>query len=132
SIPRYLLLLVSAHGQWSDAVSDLPWLLLLPATAAALFFGCRRAGFVAAASMLVVYALLSLPLVDAHLALAGYLDLWIAALLALASLSLLQWRISGERRQLLTAGLFACSLPLVKQEGAVWLLLLAATALLLA
>ena len=132
SIPRYLLLLVSADGQWSNAVSDLPWLLLLPTIAMAIFAGCRRAGFGTAASMLVAYALLSLPLVDAHLALPGYLDLWIAALLALASLSLLRWRGSGDRRELLAGALFALSLPLVKQEGAVWLLLLAASTLLLA
>ena len=96
SIPRYLLLLLSAHGQWSNAVSDLPWLLLLPAIAMALFGGCRRAGLGALPPMLVAYALLSLPLVDAHLALAGYLDLWIAALLALAALCLLRWRLSRD------------------------------------
>lgn len=132
SIPRYLLLLVSAHGQWSNPVSDLPWLLLTPMLALALFAGCRRSGFTSPFSMIMAYALLSMPLVDAHIALAGYLDLWLAALLALAAISLLRWRIAGDRRQLLQGVLFAISLPLVKQEGAVWLLVLLASALLLA
>lgn len=132
SLPRYLMLLVSAAGGWSSAISHLPWLLLQPMVAISVYAGLRRGGGGAGLAMLATYALLSLPLVDAHLSLAGYLDLWMAALLALAALALWRWRLSGEHRQLLQCLLFTLALPLLKQEGAVWLLLMLATVVLLA
>ena len=131
SVPRYLMLLVSAAGGWSSSTSHLPWLLLQPMIGVSVFAGLRRIGCQTWLALLGAYALLSMPLVDAHLSLAGYLDLWIAALLALAALALWRWRQTGERRHLLTCLLFTAALPLLKQEGAVWLLLMLATLVLL-
>lgn len=71
-----------------------------------------------------VYALGSLPLFDAHVALGGYADLWIAALLSLGAHARLRWSSCGERRQLGLVLVAMALLPLIKLEGAVWSLML--------
>jgi hypothetical protein len=75
-------------------------------------------------SVIAVYALGSLPLINVHVALAGYADLWIATLLAFACLAWIRGLESGQRGQFVLAGLFAVMLPLVKLEGGIWLVIL--------
>ena len=75
-------------------------------------------------------ASISLPLLDAHAALAGYADLWVAVTLGLASLAWTRWLLWRERGQwLLGVGLALC-LPAIKLEGAVWLLMFSAVVVL--
>lgn len=81
-------------------------------------------------TMLLVYGLMSLPLLDAHAALAGYADLWLAAAFGMAILCWLRWIRQRNAGQLLLAAAFALSLPLIKLEGAVWLLILSTVMLL--
>jgi hypothetical protein len=70
----------------------------------------------------LVYALVSLPLIDAHVALAGYADLWVAITLGLALLAWTRWLLFRERGQWIFALAIAFCLPMLKLEGTVWLL----------
>src|SRR5262249_54516916 len=78
-------------------------------------------------AIVFVYALGSLPLIDTHVALAGYADLWVATLFGFAVLAWLRWLERREREQLALALVCAATLPLLKHEGMVWALSLAAT-----
>jgi len=88
------------------------------------FYGQARLwGASALTALVFTWLLLSLPLLDTHVALAGYADLWLAAVFGLAAIAFFpmgaEWRppaggVGGAAR-------LAC--PLIKLEGAVWLLL---------
>lgn len=120
-VSRLAAWLASAAGGWSSAAVHAAWPALGLALAAALYGHLRRAGVTALAAMVAAFACVSLPLLDAHLALAGYADLWLSAAVAMAVLHGVHWRRTGARADLLLALLFALALPLVKLEGAVWL-----------
>jgi hypothetical protein len=113
-----------AWGGWSAGAANLPWLLCALALALGLYGQARQAGVGALAATVGVYLLLTLPLLNAHIALAGYADLWLAATFGLAAMALLQWLAGGGRWQLVLAVVLALACPLIKLEGAVWAALL--------
>ena len=112
-------------GNWNEPLVNLPWFGLW----LALLLGCygqwRQLGVRRAVAAAGTYALGSLPLLEVHVALAGYADLWLAAALVIAALAWLQARASGRWGDWILAGLGAVALPLLKFEGTVWLLCLA-------
>jgi hypothetical protein len=113
----------SAAGGWIEPLVNLPWLALWVGMLLAHYGQWRALGVKAMPAMVFVYLLGSLPLLITHVALAGYADLWIATLFGLAVLAWLRWLKQRDRNQLALALLCALSLPLLKLEGAVWLLL---------
>lgn len=115
----------SGAGGWNEPLVDLAWCGALAALALAVYGHARGLGLRAGWAMALVYALVSLPLVDTHVALAGYADLWIAVTLGLAALAWLRWQRLRQRGQWLLALALALCLPAIKLEGAVWLLVLA-------
>ncbi|HET9033919.1 MAG TPA: hypothetical protein VFN25_13575 [Dokdonella sp.] len=120
----------SAAGGWNEPLINAVWTGVLGAIGLASYGHWRALGIRPGLSMLLVYGLLSLPLLDAHAALAGYADLWLAAAFGMAVLCWLRWVRQRNPGQLVLALLFAVCLPLIKLEGAVWLMLFAAVALL--
>jgi hypothetical protein len=114
-----------AAGGWIEPLVNLPWFALWIGLLLAHYGQWRALGIARNAALAGTYALGSLPLLDVHVALAGYADLWVAALLGFAVLAWLRWRLRGERAQLLIALGCALLLPLLKLEGAVWLSLFA-------
>ena len=118
----------SAAGGWVEPLVNLPWLALWVGMLLAHFGQWRALGLSASRALVAVYALGSLPLLTVHVALAGYADLWMAALFGLAVLAWLRWRRDGDSGQLVLALACAAVLPWLKLEGAVWLLLLAGVA----
>lgn len=128
TLPRLAVWVASANGRWDAAVVHLWWPTLWLALAALCHGGLRRLTDVPWIAMAGTWALLSLPLVDAHLALAGYADLWVAALATLAALALMRWRRESDWRMAALAGLAAAALPAIKLEGAVWMLCIFAAA----
>jgi len=114
----------SAAGGWIEPLVNLPWFALWLGLLAAHYGQWRALGLTRAQAMVFVYILGSLPLLAVHVALAGYADLWIAALFGMAVLSWLRWIEQRNRGQLALAALCALSLPLIKLEGVIWLLLL--------
>lgn len=121
---RLQLLLAAAVGEWNEPLLLLPWPVLLIALVLAFAGFCRRLGCSPIASLCGCYALASLPLVNAQVALAGYLDLWIGAALMLAAATWLLWRRERRPVLLVLALALASSMVLLKLEGMVWLALL--------
>src|SRR4029078_3213351 len=111
----------SALGGWNEPLVDLAWCGALSAFALAAYGYWRVAALSPWISLGLVYALVSLPLIDGHVALAGYADLWVAITLGLAVLAWARWLILRERRQWVLGVALARCLPAMKLEGTVWL-----------
>ena len=116
----------SGAGGWNEPLVDLAWSGALLAFALAAYGYWRGAGLHPLTALALVYALVSLPLIDAHVALAGYADLWVAVTLGLATLAWSRWLMTRERGQWLLGVGFALCLPALKLDGAIWLLVFAA------
>jgi len=113
----------SAVGGWNEPLINAVWLGVLVAIGLGSYGNWRVLGVAPLWAMILAYGLLSLPLIDAHVALAGYADLWLAATFGLAVLSWLRWLRWKEHGQLLLAVALAFCMPFIKLEGAVWLLI---------
>jgi hypothetical protein len=120
----------SAAGEWNEPLLLLPWFALAAGFLGAFYAQCRDLAINAPLAMATVFAFASLPLVDAHVALAGYADLWIAVVLGLAVALWLNWRTRRDPGLFVLMAALAACLPLLKREGAIWLAGLAGLVLL--
>jgi len=111
-------------GRWDDVLVNLPWWLTGVALALAIY------GFLAQRSLCPLWALVgawlvvSLPILDVHIALAGYADLPMAAYLTLAVLAGWRWTEQRQRGDAALALLFGVACVLVKNPGKVWVLVM--------
>jgi hypothetical protein len=117
----------SAAGGWIEQLVNLPWFALWVGLLLGHYGQWRALGVARRPALAGMYALGSLPLINVHVALAGYADLWVATVFGFAVLAWLRWLQTRSPLHLVVAAIWALSLPLLKLEGAVWLLLLAAT-----
>jgi hypothetical protein len=88
-----LLMVWSANaiGRWQEGAVAFPWWMLGVSLALAFYGHLRQSGSGIAYALVVTYVLVSLPLVDVHIALSGAPE-WIAAVgVALAGCALLRW-----------------------------------------
>ena len=108
-------------GHWDDSLMNLPSLFLALALAIGLYGQMRYAGRGALLSIAAAYATLSLPILDTHVALAGYADFPLAVYFSLSAIALWQWSIGRDRRQLILAIVLAIACPLTKNPGWAWL-----------
>lgn len=113
----------AAGVYWIEPLVGLAWLGLGVSLLALQYGNWRALGVRPLLAATGAYALGSLPLFDAHVALGGYADLWVAAVLALGAHAWLRWSL-GERRQLAFVALAIVLLPMIKLEGAAWSILL--------
>ena len=113
-----------ALGHWDDSAMNWPWLLMLIALTLGVFGALRDSGLPPLGALVGAYLVASLPLVDVHVALAGYADLMTAATYALAALALHRWTLRRDWRDAGVAILLALACPLVQPIGAVWALTL--------
>lgn len=122
-LSRIELWLAASAGAWNEAAVASAWPLLW----LGLIAGCAgqwiALGVPGRLALVCAYVLASLPLLSVHAGLAGYADLWVAAALAFGVLSGLRWLQTREPGQLALGLLCLGMLPLLKFEGAVWLLL---------
>ena len=123
-VSRLALWPTLAAGGWNETAANLPWLGAAIALALGFYGQARLWGASALTSLTALWGLISLPLLDTHVALAGYADLWLAGALGLSLMAFLQWTRTGDRRQLALCLALAATWPLLKLEGAVWLVLL--------
>lgn len=123
TVPLLALWPTLAYGAWNETAANLPWLGCALALGLGFYGQARLWGAPALTALIFTWLLLSLPLLDTHVALAGYADLWLAAVFGLAVIAFFQWTRNDDRRQGILAVLLALACPLVKLEGAVWLLL---------
>ena len=109
-----------AYGAWNETAANLPWIGCALALALGFVGQARRWGASPLEALVAVWLLFSLPLLNTHIALAGYADLWLGTLLGLALMAFLHWARDRDWRQGLMALVLVLCMPLIKQEGAVW------------
>ena len=127
TLGRVAIWFASAWGEWNAGVVGALWFVLWLALLAGCYGQLRALGLQRERALIATYALGSLPLINVHVALAGYADLWIATLLAFACLAWMRGLESGARGHYALAVLFAAMLPLIKLEGSIWLVILGGT-----
>ncbi|HLW13323.1 MAG TPA: hypothetical protein VKU81_11550 [Casimicrobiaceae bacterium] len=111
-------------GRWDDALINLPWWLTAVAFGFALYGFLRQARMGPLAALLGTWLALSLPILDAHVALAGYADLAMSTYLTLTALSSLRFVRTRDRADLVLALVLAAACVVIKNPGKVWLLVL--------
>ncbi len=117
----------SAAGDWIEPLVNLPWFALWVGLLLGHYGQWRALGLDRVRALIFVYLLGSLPLLAAHVALAGYADLWVATIFGFGVLAWLRWQEQGDRAQLVLAVICAATLSLLKFEGIIWCLMLLAT-----
>ena len=113
-----------ALGRWDDSAMNWPWLAMLISLAAAIYGALRDEGVAALIALLGAYFVASLPLIDVHVALAGYADLPMAVVYTLAALATYRWCLQRDRLDGIVALFLAASCPLIKNPGWIWALTL--------
>ena len=111
-------------GRWDDALMNWPWWQMAAALALASYGGLRRLGASELEALAGAYFVASLPLANVHVALAGYADLPLAAVYAMAVLALLHWISNRTARGAVVVVLLVVACPLVRTAGAYWALTL--------
>jgi hypothetical protein len=119
-IPLLQVWMNLATGHWDESLMNLPWLLCLAALGGAFYSQLRVSGVGAVIAITGTYMLLSMPLLNIHVALAGYADLFLGAVYCGGMMALYNWRAKGQRWQGWLALGFVLACPLVKNEGILW------------
>lgn len=109
-------------GRWDDALMNLPWLMVALALAMAFYGQARIWGVSPLFAMMATYFLLSLPMLNTHVALAGYADLFLGAAYGMAAFAFFNWSRSRDRWQGTMAVLLGAGCILIKQPGIGWAL----------
>ncbi|GAB3282547.1 hypothetical protein [Parahaliea aestuarii] len=107
-------------GHWDSSLINLPWFFCLIALALMFYGQLRRAQLSALAALVFVYFLVSMPLLETHVALAGYADLFMGTFYAAAFMAFCRWCADRDPAQACLALLFALACPLIKNEGLFW------------
>ncbi|MDQ3268558.1 MAG: hypothetical protein M3P47_07560 [Pseudomonadota bacterium] len=111
-------------GSWDDTVMNLPWLLCAVALGLAFYGQARQWQVSPLFALMFTYFLLSLPILDVHVALAGYADLFMGAFYGLAAMAFFHWTRKRDFWQGAMALLFGLGCILIKQPGIAWALTL--------
>jgi hypothetical protein len=113
-----------ALGRWDDSAMNWPWLLMAIALSLSVYGALRDAGIQRLGALVGAYFVVSLPLLDTHVALAGCADLMLSGVYALAALALQRWALRRDQFDATLALLLALACPLIKPSGALWALTL--------
>lgn len=109
-------------GFWDDSLALMPTFFAGVAVALALYGQARQVGASIPLALLLAYLFLSIPLVDAHLALGGYADMWLAGFAGLGFIALVRWGINRQDWMELLLGIaMLVAAVFIKREGGVWL-----------
>jgi hypothetical protein len=111
-------------GRWDDSAISWPWLFMLIALALAIYGMARDRGLPVLGALTAAYLVASLPLLDTHVALAGYPDLMLCAIYTLSGLALLRWGASKGVRDGVLAIVLASFCPFIAPSGGLWMLTL--------
>ena len=122
TVPLIQVWMSLALGRWDDSLMNLPWLFCAVALGLGFYGQARVWGVRPLPSLVAAYLLLSVPLLNTQVALAGNADLWLAAVYGLAAMAFLQWCRTRELRQALLALALAATCALIKVPGLMWML----------
>jgi hypothetical protein len=100
-----------ALGRWDDALMNWPWWQMAAALTLSVYGALRGLGMPALAALVAAYLVASIPLLDLHVALAGYADLPMSAYYTCAALALMRWAANRDSRDaaMLVVMAFACT-----------------------
>jgi len=124
TVPLLQAYIATMLGRWDDALVNLPWWLCGVALVLAVY------GFLAGRRIPSWMALIgaslvaTLPMLDVHIALAGYADLFSSAYLTIAVLACLRAIERRDLSDIALAALMLVAVPLIKPVGIVWLALI--------
>ena len=107
-------------GRWDDALVNLPWWLTGVAFGLALYGFLAQQRFGALTALIGTWLVLSLPVLDVHIALAGYADLAMATYFTVAVLAALRWIWTRDRGEGALAMLLVAACVLIKNPGKIW------------
>ena len=116
-------------GRWDESLINMPWLAILSALGFGFYAQLRRLGLAMPQSMVVSYLLLSIPFVDLHVAVAGYVDIFLAAAYGMAAMAFAHWTRTREPPDAVLALVCAIACIAIKKEGLLWALTLLPPAL---
>jgi hypothetical protein len=105
---------------WHDVYVNLPWLFCFGAIGLIFYGQLRVAGVGVVVATAATYMVLSLPLLNAQVALAGYADPFMAAAFLGAFAAFLNWTRSRHAWQGVLSVLCVASCVALKQEGLYW------------
>jgi hypothetical protein len=111
-------------GRWDESLVNVPWVAACVSIGIAFYPQLRRLEFGTVKAMFGTYALLSLPFLTIHVALAGIADLFVAIAYGLAAIAMWQWAITRQASDAGLAVLMAIVCASVKLEGSLWVLTL--------
>jgi hypothetical protein len=107
-------------GRWEDTLVNLPWWLTGVAFAFAIYGYLARKGFEPVMALVGTWLVLSLPILEVHIALAGYADLAMSTYLTLAAL----WSLRSVRTRrwgdAAIALLLLAACVVIKNPGKIW------------
>ena len=124
AIPLLQVWMNFGMGRWDDALMNLPWLMGAIALALAFYGQARQWGINPLFAMMFTYFLLSLPLLDSHVALAGNADLFQGVVYGLAAFAFFHWARHRATWQGGMAILLGVGCMLIKTPGIGWALTL--------
>lgn len=124
TIPLLQVYVTSALGHWNESLMNLPWLFCYLGLGVAFYAQARGTGASVLLATIFTYFLLSMPLLNTHVALAGYADLFLGSCYCLALMALHRWSQDRQRSQAALTLLFVLACLLVKNEGFFWALTL--------
>ena len=122
----------SLTGTWQQSAASLPWAAAGLAALLGTWGLIKAAGFSTALAFIGSFMLASLPLLDMHIALAGYADIWMTLYSGVGLASLVVWatRRRGDQSARITNDPIlwvGCALLLagtqVKLEGSLWIMI---------
>lgn len=122
-VPALILWAVAGAEAWTGVGPGLLWLSAACWIGLIIFGVLRQSGLSLPWALGAAYVFLSAPLVNAHVALYGYADLWVAAVIAAFAALLLMAGRTGERLWYALSVLVLLPLPFIKEEGLYWLIL---------
>ena len=124
TVPLLQVWMATLLGRWDDSLVNLPWWLCGVALALATYGFLAGRRLPALVALVGTWLIVSLPLLDVHVALAGYADLWLSAYLTLAVLACLRALDKREPCDIALAALCLVAVPLIKPAGMIWLAIL--------
>lgn len=111
-------------GRWDDTIINLPWWVTGLAFAIALYGALRRIELPALPALAGAAMVLTLPIVNVHIALAGYADLPMACFVTLATIATIQAIRARSIAEAAIALVLLAAMVTVKNPGKAWVAML--------
>lgn len=108
-------------GRWDSSLMNAPWIICYTAIGLIFYGQLRYAGTTRTLALAGSYMLLSLPVLNSHVMLAGYADIFVSTCYLGAITAFYNWSVKRESWQGAMAVIMAFACLLVKNEGLFWL-----------